>query len=80
MLFNFFVLGTCQDKVNGYSCNCTTGFNGSVCEHNIDDCGSHTCSDYQDCQDGVNNYTCVCKPGKFVASLGMYTNSFFYYN
>ena len=55
--------------MSGYTCNCTAGFNGTFCEHDIDDCVSHRCNNYSRCEDGVNNYTCVCKPGKSVVSL-----------
>ena len=61
------LLGSCHDKVGGYICNCTVGFNGSLCENNIDECVSHTCNKYSLCEDGINNYTCVCKPGEFAA-------------
>ena len=42
------------------SCNCTVGFNGSMCEENIDDCESRPCLNNGTCQDQVNNYTCAC--------------------
>ena len=25
--------GTCQDEVNGYTCNCVAGFNGATCNN-----------------------------------------------
>ena len=61
-----FVTGTCKDEVSGYQCECIEGFNGTLCENNIDDCVNHTCNNNSLCQDGVNNYSCVCKTGKFV--------------
>lgn len=62
-------IGQCVDEVSRYRCECEVGFNGTLCEHNIDDCVLHTCNNYSLCQDGINNYTCVCKPGESVLFL-----------
>ena len=35
--------GTCEDKVNGFICNCEAGFSGIRCEEDIDDCQSSPC-------------------------------------
>merc|ERR1712000_366476 len=32
--------GTCTDGINSYSCECATGFNGTMCATNIPDCPS----------------------------------------
>ncbi|EDO30682.1 predicted protein, partial [Nematostella vectensis] len=45
-----------------YYCTCQVGFNGSLCENNIDDCHSAECGNGS-CVDGVNNYTCRCYVG-----------------
>ncbi|EDO25383.1 predicted protein, partial [Nematostella vectensis] len=45
-----------------YYCACPVGFNGSLCENNIDDCYSAECGNGS-CIDGVNNYTCRCYVG-----------------
>ncbi|BFZ02934.1 hypothetical protein BsWGS_05974 [Bradybaena similaris] len=55
------VNGTCSDVIGG--CNCTLGFEGSLCQHNIDDCVNHICRNGATCVDGVNNYTCTCPAG-----------------
>ena len=65
-LSSIIFVGRCIDEISSYRCECVLGFNGTLCQHNIDDCVSHNCSNYSLCQDGVNNYTCVCKPGKYV--------------
>ena len=39
--------GTCIDGINGYSCNCTDGYDGQHCDN------SKYCMN-------VNTYTCVC--------------------
>ena len=46
-----------------FSCTCASGFTGTRCEENIDDCVSVVCPTYQVCFDGINNYTCSCPPG-----------------
>jgi len=30
--------GTCVDEVAAFRCQCVKGFNGEICEANIDDC------------------------------------------
>ena len=54
--------GTCIDLIGSFNCTCVTGFNGTQCENNIDDCPSHGCNNGT-CIDGINNYTCDCNPG-----------------
>ena len=50
--------------MNDFNCTCLVGYNGTTCEHNIDDCVNHNCTQNQVCIDGVNGFTCNCKPGK----------------
>ena len=54
--------GTCNDLIGGFNCTCVSGFNGTHCENNIDDCPSHRCNNGT-CVDGINEFTCVCNPG-----------------
>lgn len=39
-----------------------SGFNGTNCEVNIDDCPDHQCQNGGTCMDGVNTYNCQCPP------------------
>jgi len=49
-LVNEFVIGLC----NRYICDCQdTGFNGTNCQDNIDDCASNPCQHGSSCQDGI---------------------------
>ncbi|RUS73492.1 hypothetical protein EGW08_018752, partial [Elysia chlorotica] len=53
-------------KVHAFQCACPSGFEGSSCEINIDDCalaGPNACESYERCLDGVNNFTCACPIG-----------------
>ena len=54
---------TCVDIWNAYTCTCPAGFNGSLCEINIDECVGHACQNGGACVDGIANYTCNCAPG-----------------
>ena len=38
-----YILGTCVDKINGFSCDCHAGFTGVRCEVNINDCLPSLC-------------------------------------
>ena len=52
---------SCIDQIDGFSCQCQPGFDGSRCEININECLSNPCV-HGDCQDGINGYTCRCPP------------------
>ncbi|XP_781372.4 uncharacterized protein LOC575916 [Strongylocentrotus purpuratus] len=55
--------GTCNDLVNGYTCNCRAGFTGVFCQININECLSGPCQNGGTCFDRVNSYMCQCVPG-----------------
>ena len=68
--------GTCEmiplcegvDCVNGTcgsdgKCDCTPGFEGSLCQHNIDDCQSGPCQHRGECIDLLDDYRCSCQSG-----------------
>lgn len=56
--------GTCNDVVNStFSCSCLSGYTGSICQHNIDDCASVTCLNGGTCVDQVDSFTCSCAEG-----------------
>ncbi|XP_064457665.1 protein crumbs-like [Ornithodoros turicata] len=50
------------ETAGGYVCVCPTGFNGTDCENNIDDCAGNDCH-HGDCVDLINAYRCDCHPG-----------------
>ena len=49
--------------VHDFICLCATGFTGTNCEENIDDCEDGPCG-HGTCIDGVNGYLCSCQEGK----------------
>ncbi|KAK1155658.1 hypothetical protein AOXY_G26555 [Acipenser oxyrinchus oxyrinchus] len=47
-----------------YHCSCPTGFTGTNCTININECDSNPCIDNKtECVDGINGYTCQCRNG-----------------
>ncbi|KAK2535280.1 Crb2 [Columba livia] len=54
--------GTCQDLFNAFSCACSAGWAGLLCESNIDDCQSDPCV-HGDCVDAVADFQCECFRG-----------------
>jgi hypothetical protein len=56
------VNGVCTDGVDSCSCTCDPGWQGALCDVNIDDCDPNPCVS-GDCTDEVNGYNCTCDPG-----------------
>ncbi|XP_041824165.1 cubilin [Melanotaenia boesemani] len=44
----------------GYICNCNSGWQGPICDQNINECSSNPCQNGGTCVDGVNGFTCTC--------------------
>ena len=56
--------GKCVDGINAYECHCQdTGFEGQICEINIDECASNPCVHNSTCTDLINDYNCNCFEG-----------------
>lgn len=55
-------LGLCQDQFNEFNCSCRAGWEGKVCESEIDECSSGPCA-YGTCTDLLADYQCDCEPG-----------------
>jgi Notch-like protein len=54
------------DGINSFSCECSEGFTGRLCDVLVDslnDCLSNPCGLNGQCVDGSTNYTCICSPG-----------------
>lgn len=56
--------GRCDQPSEVFTCSCPSGFEGPLCEINIDDCGlDHLCENNATCVDGIDEYFCDCVPG-----------------
>ena len=54
--------GICVDGISKFTCDCSSGFTGELCETNINDCIEVNCSGNGTCVDGITNFTCDCSP------------------
>ena len=54
--------GTCQDQVDGFICLCEPGYDGNLCNNNIDDCSTNPCV-RGNCSDEVDSFSCTCDLG-----------------
>ena len=56
--------GTCSDAFQAFTCACAAGFEGPICEINIDECASRPCIQRTaKCYDGTDSWACECKGG-----------------
>lgn len=62
MLKSFFVF-SCIDDINSFTCACPSGFIGTYCETDIDECENNICESGSTCEDLVGAYKCLCPPG-----------------
>jgi len=58
---------TCQNGgicvQTGNYCTCTSNFNGTACQNNINECISNPCQNAGTCVNGINSFTCICVEG-----------------
>ena len=55
--------GQCIDGTNSFICRCNTGYTGTLCDVNINDCTGVSCSGNGRCIDGINSFVCRCNSG-----------------
>ena len=55
--------GTCINTEDSHRCICTSGYTGSYCETEINECASHPCYNGATCEDLLGDYKCKCKRG-----------------
>ncbi|XP_035514096.1 versican a, partial [Morone saxatilis] len=54
--------GSCYKRGSISTCSCAPGYNGDLCETDIDECQSNPCRNGGTCVDGLASFTCVCLP------------------
>ncbi|XP_077982203.1 sushi, von Willebrand factor type A, EGF and pentraxin domain-containing protein 1-like [Glandiceps talaboti] len=59
--------GLCHGCVNGVcvitTCSCYSGYRGTTCEDDIDECLSNPCKNGATCENAHNQFICTCAPG-----------------
>jgi hypothetical protein len=75
--------GTCFDNFYSFMCTCPVGFNGTLCEINMNECLSNPCLNGASCVNGLNSYTCQCTDGYYGLScqttIGTLSNNIYSY-
>lgn len=51
-----------------------SGFNGHLCQFDIDECASTPCKNGAKCVDGPNTYSCECTEGEVPVSWGAWAH------
>ncbi|KAM8866406.1 LOW QUALITY PROTEIN: protein crumbs homolog 2-like [Synchiropus picturatus] len=54
--------GVCEDHFNEFNCSCLPGWEGELCQRDIDECSSNPCV-YGTCENLLADYRCHCEPG-----------------
>uniref|UniRef100_A0A672HLX0 Crumbs cell polarity complex component 2b n=1 Tax=Salarias fasciatus TaxID=181472 RepID=A0A672HLX0_SALFA len=54
--------GVCQDQFNEFNCSCSPGWEGELCQAEINECAAAPCL-YGTCKDLLADYECSCEPG-----------------
>ena len=55
--------GLCIDESDSHTCRCASGYTGSYCDIQIDECASNPCQHGATCTDQLDSYVCTCTPG-----------------
>nr|VZI25620.1 unnamed protein product [Spirometra erinaceieuropaei] len=50
-------------RISGFRCVCKPGFEGALCEREIDHCRNHRCQNGAQCVNLIDRYRCVCASG-----------------
>ena len=58
--------------LNAFSCDCLTGFTGTTCMTNIDDCRPTSCENGGTCNDLIDGFSCSCFPAYSGPTCGVF--------
>ena len=61
---------TCSDLVDDFTCQCLTGYTGTICVviTSTDDCNPNSCENNGTCNDLVDDFSCKCAADLLVKS------------
>ena len=54
--------GVYVDSIDSFTCNCNTGYNGTQCDMNLDECLSNPCGTNGKCMNQEGTSQCTCDP------------------
>lgn len=54
-------MGSCQNKINLYECDCFKGYSGLNCEKEINLCDKKPCKNMAECVHFPGSYNCICE-------------------
>ena len=60
--FNCGAHGTCVTALNEQHCECKPGFQGTLCDEDIDECAQKPCAG--ECVNTIGGFTCQCSAGR----------------
>jgi alpha-tubulin suppressor-like RCC1 family protein len=55
--------GSCALTTDSFQCSCPPGYEGELCDVDVDDCDPNPCRNDGFCSDRVAGYECACAPG-----------------
>nr|XP_006824448.1 PREDICTED: mucin-4-like [Saccoglossus kowalevskii] len=55
--------GVCSLSGDNFTCECANGFDGEICDIDINECSSEPCSNNSTCKDRIDGYICHCSAG-----------------
>ena len=53
----------CTDTTGSFTCDCTSAFDGNLCQNDVDECDTetHACQHSSLCENNIGGYTCNCE-------------------